>query len=99
MTSMVTALNYPKLPPLKALKGFESTARLGSFRKAAEELKLTHPAISHQIRSLEKNLGVKMFVRQGRRAVLTPEGERVYPVARQALETLISGSEAIRRAE
>jgi LysR family glycine cleavage system transcriptional activator len=97
MTVMATTLDYPKLPPLKALKGFESTARLGSFRKAAEELKLTHPAISHQVQSLEKNLGVKMFVRDGRQAALTPEGERFYPVARQALELLINGSEAIRR--
>jgi len=94
---MATTLDYPKLPPLKALRGFESTARLGSFRKAAEELKLTHPAISHQVQSLEKNLGVKMFVRDGRQATLTPEGERFYPVARQALELLINGSEAIRR--
>jgi len=68
-----------------------------SFRKAAEELNLTHPAISHQIRSLEKNLGVKLFAREGRQAVLTPEGERFYPVAREALEILINGSEAIRR--
>ena len=50
---MATTLNFPKLPPLKALRGFESTARMRSFRKAAEELNLTHPAISHQIRSLE----------------------------------------------
>ena len=94
---MATSLNFPKLPPLKALKGFESTARLHSYRKAAEELNLTHPAISHQIRSLEKNLGVKLFIREGRQAVLTPEGERFYPVAREALEILIHGSEAIRR--
>ena len=94
---MATALNFPKLPPLKALRGFESTARLCSYRKAAEELNLTHPAISHQIRALEKNLGVKLFVREGRQAVLTPEGERFYPVARESLEILINGSEAIRR--
>jgi LysR family glycine cleavage system transcriptional activator len=94
---MASPLNFPKLPPLKALRGFESTARLYSFRKAAEELNLTHPAISHQVQSLEKNLGVKLFVREGRQAVLTPEGERFYPVAREALEILISGSEAIRR--
>ena len=94
---MATSLDFPKLPPLKALKGFESTARLHSFRKAAEELNLTHPAISHQVQSLEKNLGVKLFARQGRQAVLTPEGERFYPVAREALEILINGSEAIRR--
>ena len=94
---MATSLNFAKLPPLKALKGFESTARLGSFRKAAEELNLTHPAISHQIQSLEEDLGAKLFVREGRQAVLTLEGERFYPVAREALEILIIGSETIRR--
>ena len=94
---MATTLDYPKLPPVKALKGFESTARLGSFRRAAEELNLTHPAISHQIQSLEESLGVKLFVREGRQAVLTNEGKRFYPVAREALEILIRGSEAIRR--
>jgi LysR family glycine cleavage system transcriptional activator len=95
--SMASSLDLPKLPPLKALRGFESTARLCSYRKAAEELNLTHPAISHQIQALEKSLEVKLFVREGRRAVLTPEGERFYPVAREALEILINGSEAIRR--
>lgn len=94
---MTTALNFPKLPPLKALRGFESTARLCSYRKAAKELNLTHPAISHQIKALEKDLGVKLFTRDGRQAVLTPEGERFYPVARGALEMLINGSESIRR--
>ncbi len=94
---MATSLDFTKLPPLKALRGFESTARLRSYRKAARELSLTHPAISHQIKSLEKNLGVKLFVRKGRQAVLTSEGERFYPVAREALEILISGSEAVRR--
>ncbi len=94
---MATALNFTKLPPLKALRGFESTARLCSYRKAAKELNLTHPAISHQIQALEKNLGVKLFTREGRQAVLTPEGERFYPVSREALEILINGSEAIRR--
>ena len=86
-----------KLPPLKALKGFESTARLQSFRKAAEELCVTHPAISQQIQALEESLGVKLFVREGRHAVLTIEGQRFYPVVREALEGLINGSEAIRR--
>jgi LysR family transcriptional regulator, glycine cleavage system transcriptional activator len=91
------ALAFRKLPPLKALKGFESTARLQSFRKAAEELCLTHPAISQQIQALEENLKVKLFTREGRHAVLTPEGQRFYPVVRAALEQLIIGSESIRR--
>lgn len=94
---MATSLDLGKLPPLKALKGFESTARLCSYRKAAEELNLTHPAISHQIQALEENLGVSLFAREGRQAVLTVEGERFYPIAREALEILINGSEAIRR--
>lgn len=94
---MAKSLDLGKLPPLKALKGFESTARLGSYRKAAEELNLTHPAISHQIQALEDDLGVSLLVREGRQAVLTVEGERFYPIAREALEILINGSEAIRR--
>jgi len=97
IAAMATSLNYSKLPPLKALRGFESTARLSSYRKAAKELNLTHPAISHQIRALEKNLGVNLFFREGRQAVLSSEGEKFYPVAREALEILINGSEAIRR--
>lgn len=94
---MASSLKISKLPPLKALRGFESTARLCSYRKAARELNLTHPAISHQVQALEKSLGVKLFAREGRQAVLTLEGERFYPVAREALEILINGSEAIRR--
>jgi len=89
--TLARSLDITRLPPLKALRGFESTARLCSYRKAAEELNLTHPAISHQIQALEKSLEVNLFVREGRRAVLTPEGERFYPVAREALEILING--------
>jgi LysR family glycine cleavage system transcriptional activator len=94
---MAKSFHPHKLPPLKALKGFEATARLLSFRKAADELNLTHPAVSHQIRSLEESLGVTLFVREGRHAVLTPEGQRFYPIVREALEKLINASEAIRR--
>ncbi len=94
---MEKTINHRKLPPLKTLSGFEATARLLSFRKAAQELNLSHPAISHQVVSLETNLGVKLFNRKGRQMVLTPEGERFYPIARRALEELINGSEILRR--
>ena len=90
-------LNHRKLPPLSSLKGFESTARQLSFRKAAAELSLTHPAISHQIQSLEESLGVKLFIRGSRQLTLTPDGQRYYPIIREALEMLINGSETIRR--
>lgn len=90
-------LNIKKLPPLKSLKGFESAARLRSFRKAAEELSVTHPAITHQIHMLEQDLGVLLFDRSGRSVELTREGIIFYPVVREALETLIRGSESMRR--
>lgn len=95
--TMNKPLSHRKLPPLKALKGFESTARQLSFRKAAEELNLTHPAISHQIQSLEEDLGVKLFYRHNRQMTLTPEGHRYYPIVREALDLLINGSEMMRR--
>jgi LysR family transcriptional regulator, glycine cleavage system transcriptional activator len=90
-------LNLQKLPPLKALKGFEATARLMSLRAAADELNLTHAAISHQIKSLEADLGIKLFARQGRNIVLTKEGEIFYPIIYDALNKIISGAERVRR--
>lgn len=94
---MAQRLDFQKLPPLKALKGFEAAARLLSLRQAAEELHLTHAAISHQIRSLEDDLGTELFTRNGRNIVLTPQGEQFYPVIREAIEMLINGAEAVRR--
>ncbi|WP_426417769.1 LysR substrate-binding domain-containing protein [Aestuariirhabdus sp. LZHN29] len=94
---MSDSFDFRKLPPLKALKGFESTARLQSFRRAADELNLTHPAVSHQIQALENSLGVKLCVREGRHTVLTEQGRQFYPVVRQALELLFHGSEEVRR--
>ena len=90
------AIDLRKLPPLKALKGFEAAARLQSVRGAAEELNLTHPAISHQIHALEDDLGVKLFARQGRNVVLTEAGEMLYPSVRAALELLIKGAESVK---
>lgn len=94
---MVQELDVRKLPPLKTLKGFEAAARLLSLRKAAEELHLTHAAISHQIRLLEDDLGVALFTRNGRAIELTRQGQQFYPVVRNAIEILINGSGAIRR--
>ncbi|MEO9655489.1 LysR substrate-binding domain-containing protein [Marinomonas sp.] len=89
-------IDLRKLPPLKSLKGFEAAARLQSVRGAAEELSLTHPAISHQIQTLENSLACKLFEREGRHIRLTPAGERYYPFVRKALETLIVGTEEVR---
>ena len=59
---------------LQALKAFESAARQGSFKLAAEELSLTPTAISHHISNLENRLNVSLFHRQGRRISLTGTG-------------------------
>jgi LysR family transcriptional regulator, glycine cleavage system transcriptional activator len=63
-----------RLPPLNALKCFETAARHGSFSRAAEELHVTQSAVSHQIRQLEEWFGVPLFDRQGRQTLPTPKG-------------------------
>jgi DNA-binding transcriptional LysR family regulator len=67
---------------LRQLQVFESVARLASYTRAAEELHLTQPAVSMQVRQLEENLGVALFEQIGRRAQLTPAGEEVLRYAR-----------------
>lgn len=66
---------YNNIPPLRALKAFESSARHLSFTKAADELFVTQAAISHQIKSLEEKTGVKLFKRFNRSLQLTTEGQ------------------------
>jgi LysR family glycine cleavage system transcriptional activator len=90
-------IDLRRLPPLNALKGFEATTRRESVREAAEELCLTHPAVSYQIQVLEQDLGVSLFSRSGRALVPTEEGRLLYRHVRHALETLIEGAEAVRR--
>jgi LysR family transcriptional regulator, glycine cleavage system transcriptional activator len=68
-----------RLPPLNAIKAFEAAARLGSFTRAADELNVTHGAVSRQIRLLEDWLGVRLFLRTGRNAVPTQAGRSCSP--------------------
>ena len=84
-----------RLPALNAIKGFEAAARLGSFKQAADELCISHSAISHQIKQLELDLGVALFYRGPKRVELTPAGQRYYPVLRQALNNIADATEAI----
>ncbi|MFC0267173.1 LysR family transcriptional regulator [Kushneria aurantia] len=66
------------LPPLNALRAFEATARLGSVTAAAEELSVTHGAVSRQIRALEAHFATTLFDRAGRGLVLTRHGRRLH---------------------
>ena len=76
------------LPPLNALRAFEATARLGSVSQAAEQLHVTHGAVSRQLKVLEEHLGVSLFVKDGRGLKLTDAGVRLRDASSDAFERL-----------
>src|SRR5436305_9814184 len=76
------------IPPLTALLAFERAATQLSFRRAARDLALSPSAISHQIRGLEQQFGVKLFVRGARSVRLTAGGERYLAKVSVALAAL-----------
>ncbi len=86
------------LPPLASLLPFEAAARLESFSRAAEELHITQAAVSRQIRGLEDDLGVKLFVRRNRAVFLTPEGRELGGVVSAALHRIGEGAASLRAA-
>ncbi|MCK1285143.1 transcriptional regulator GcvA [Bradyrhizobium sp. 44] len=77
-----------RLPSLNGLRAFEAAARHLSFTLAASELNVTQTAISHQIRRLEEELGIRLFVRQNRALTLTPEARDYLPGVRAAFNDL-----------
>ena len=85
------------LPPLGTLQGFESSARLLSFTKAAEELYVTQGAVSRQVRELEDRLKVTLFNRYTRRIELTDAGRELYSVVNDLFERLSAVTSRIQR--
>jgi LysR family glycine cleavage system transcriptional activator len=77
-----------RLPSLNGLRAFEAAARHLSFTQAAAELNVTQTAISHQIKRLEQELGVRLFVRQNRALTLTPQAVDYLPGIRAAFNDL-----------
>lgn len=77
-----------RLPSLNGLRAFEAAARHLSFTLAAAELNVTQTAISHQIKRLEQELGLKLFVRQNRTLLLTPQARDYLPGIRAAFNDL-----------
>ncbi|HEY3793635.1 MAG TPA: transcriptional regulator GcvA, partial [Bradyrhizobium sp.] len=75
-------------PSLNGLRAFEAAARHLSFTNAATELNVTQTAISHQIRRLEEELGIRLFVRQNRALALTPQARDYLPGVRAAFNDL-----------
>ena len=86
-----------RLPPLSALRAFESASRHLSFKKAAEELHVTPAAISQQIKQLEGYLDVTLFRRLTRALELTERGEAMLPKIREGFACLAAAVETTRQ--
>jgi LysR family glycine cleavage system transcriptional activator len=89
----------PPLPPLNALRAFEATARHMSFQRAAEELHVTPPAVSHQIRALEEHLGFALFERLRRGIRLTEKGTSYFYRVSRALDGVAIATRDVRHAD
>jgi LysR family glycine cleavage system transcriptional activator len=86
-----------RLPSLNGLRAFEAAARHLSFTLAAQELNVTQTAISHQIRRLEEELGIRLFIRQNRSLALTPQAIEYLPGIRAAFQDLRSATDRLLR--
>ena len=76
--------------PLSALRSFESAARHLNVSRAANELGVTHSAISHQIKRLEKELDTKLFIRTNRGLQITEAGDELKTVIGQSFNDITS---------
>lgn len=85
-----------RLPPLAALRAFESASRHLSFKKAAAELHVTPAAISQQIKALEEYLGFSLFQRLTRALLLTAQAEAMLPKLREGFECLAAALDTTR---
>lgn len=85
-----------RLPPLAALRAFESAARHGSFKDAATELSVTPAAVSQQIKLLEDYLDAALFQRLSRGIQLTDAALAMLPKLREGFECLAAAVEATR---
>jgi len=83
-----------RLPPLNGLRSFEAAARHLSFTRAADELCVTPGAVSQQVKSLERALGITLFRRLPRSLVLTDEGEAYLPAIVSAFDIISRATES-----
>jgi len=90
-------MSASSLPNFSALRAFEAAARHENFSRAAEELHLTHGAISHQVRALERELGLALFERHGKQVRITPQGAQYARQLAKAFADMAAASAALRR--
>jgi LysR family glycine cleavage system transcriptional activator len=84
-----------RLPALNGLKAFEAAARHESFTKAAQELGVTQGAVSHQVKALEIELGLRLFRREHQRLLITDAGRTYLDVVRDAFDRLAVGTDRL----
>ncbi len=87
-----------RLPPFSSLVALEAAARHKSYSRAADELFVTHGAVSQQVRKLEEELGVQLFARRGNQMEPTPTGAALAARVGEAMASLREGVEGARRA-
>ena len=85
------------LPPLRAVTAFEACYRLESFTRAAKSLNVGQPAVSHQIRNLEHDLGARLFIKHGAKIRPTAQADEFYLSVSSGLAEIARASERIRR--
>ena len=90
---------FKKLPPLNSLLAFEASARLNSFKKAADELHQTPAAIAYQVKKLEESLNLALFTRQHKGVELNTNGETYYQTVKSLLTNLQNGTQEIQRTQ
>lgn len=81
-----------RLPPLLALRAFETFGRVGTVRAAADELAVSHTVVSRHIQNLELSIGIKLVQKSGRGLSLTREGKRYAAQTTHALDLIASAT-------
>ena len=84
-----------RLPPLNALRAFETAARHMNFSRAAEELSVTPGAVSQQIQNLEDYIGAPLFKRTPKGLLLTDAAQTALPALREAFDRLAEAASAL----
>jgi LysR family glycine cleavage system transcriptional activator len=87
---------WQRLPPLRSFRVLEAAVRHQNYTRAADELHLTHSAVSHQIHALESSLGVRLFERAGRQMRATESGRQLAQDVRATLDSLATAVERVR---
>ncbi|WP_326533866.1 LysR family transcriptional regulator [Pseudorhodoferax sp.] len=88
--------SHARLPSLVALRCFEAAARAENFSRAADELHLTHGAISRAVRTLEDDLGLALFERRSRRVFLTEAGRKLFKAVHEGLGLIQQATRELR---